>query len=73
MPYVNLSHVASYYILFIFWFCKIKYSFLTSPAFKFTGTEFSSPLSTLYILNTSMRCSRPFQSFYNVYFFVACG
>ena len=73
VPYVNLSHGASSNSSLFFWFWKINSFFLPSPFFEFTITIFSSLLSTLYIINTSTGCSRPFQDFYKVYYPVACG
>ena len=55
------------------WFSKRNPFFLPSILFDFTGTRFSSLISTIHIWNASTRCSRPFQEFYKVYYFVARG
>ena len=58
-------------LFFGFW--KRNFFFLPSPYFKFMRTMFYSLLSTLYIWNTSTSCSRSFQAFYKVYYFVDRG
>ena len=50
-----------------------KFFLPSFPFFEFTRTMFSSLLSTIYIWNTVMSCSIPFQELYKVYFYVPLG
>ena len=53
LPYVNLSHGKSYYILSVFGVLENEVFIPSFSFFDFTRTMFSSLLSTLYISNTS--------------------
>ena len=64
LPYANILHGASYYILFLIFFSLENKVFLPSfYFFDFERTMFSSLLSNLCIKNTSIAYSRPFKVF----------